>query len=64
MPTETIPFDNELLADEPAWTCPYCGDEGGEPMSITSREFQGCYGHGGMVELEEECCSKCFRELL
>ncbi len=65
MDTETIPFDNEILSDdEPSWTCPYCGDEGGEPMSIPSREFQGAYGHGGYVEWEEQCCSKCFRGLV
>ncbi len=60
---ETIPFDNEILSDdEPVWSCPYCGDEDGEPISVYSREFQGCAEHGGMVEWEEKMCTICERE--
>ena len=43
----------------PAWTCPYCAETGGEPLEITSREFQGEPGHGGFAEWREERCSLC-----
>jgi hypothetical protein len=62
---ETIPFDNEILSDdEPQWSCPYCGDEGGEPMIKYSRPY--LYGadydgnRGEMRQDAEECCSKCY----
>ena len=44
------------------WRCPYCGEAGGEPKTVYSREFQGEEGHGGMVEWEDERCSFCIRE--
>ncbi len=39
--------------------CPYCGETGGQPRFIVSREYQGQSPHGGMVEWEDECCSLC-----
>lgn len=43
------------------WECPNCGETGGHPRSIHSREFQGDRAHGGYVEFEEEGCSKCMQ---
>ena len=49
--------DLEIM-DE-AWYCPYCGEPGGEPRIIYSREYQGESPHGGMVEWADEMCSLC-----
>ena len=45
--------------DEDAWHCPYCGEEGGEPITIYSREYQGDSPHGGFVEWADEACTLC-----
>lgn len=50
----------ELELEQP-WSCPYCGEEDGEPMTLMWTEFQGCREHGGPVEFEEERCTKCCR---
>ncbi len=39
--------------------CPNCGEAGGAPVTKTTREFQGCREHGGMVEMDEERCTLC-----
>ena len=39
--------------------CPHCGESGGEPVQVISREFQGELGHGGIVEWIDEACSLC-----
>lgn len=39
--------------------CPNCGESGGEPRTVYSREYQGESPHGGMVEWEDKCCSLC-----
>ena len=58
---EKIPLDNEILYDdEPSWSCPYCGDDDGEPHDLYWSEFCGDAAHGGMVEYHEERCSKCY----
>jgi len=44
------------------WDCPNCGATGGESVTRRSREFQGCAEHGGMVEFEEEMCTRCVRQ--
>jgi hypothetical protein len=44
---------------ETGFVCPYCGEEGGEPRTVYSREFQGEEGHGGYVEWADEACSLC-----
>ena len=49
------------IEEEERWSCPYCGEEGGEPILSTWREYQGVSPHGGMVEFEEQMCSKCYR---
>jgi len=43
------------------WECPNCGEPGGSPRSVVSREFQGDEAHGGYVEFEDQGCSKCIR---
>ena len=40
-------------------TCPNCGETGGEPRTVTSSEFQGEPGHGGVVTWDDEGCSLC-----
>lgn len=44
-----------------AWECPNCGESGGKPEEVRSREWQGDEAHGGWVTFVEECCSKCLR---
>lgn len=44
---------------EPAWSCPYCGEEDGEPITKSWSEYQGVSPHGGMVDFQEEMCTKC-----
>ncbi len=44
-----------------AWSCPWCGEEGGESITEYSREWQGDAYHGGMVEWADERCTKCIR---
>jgi hypothetical protein len=39
--------------------CPYCGEDGGEPIMVRSREYQGESPHGGVVKWEDEMCSLC-----
>lgn len=39
--------------------CPYFGEAGGYPKTVSSREYQGDSPHGGMVEHTEERCSLC-----
>ncbi len=44
------------------WSCPNCGEEGGEPRTSYSRELYGADydgNRGEWREYEEECCSKC-----
>lgn len=41
------------------WHCPYCGETGGEPYTVYSREYQGDSPHGGIVEWSDECCTLC-----
>lgn len=42
------------------WECPHCGEAGGEPITTTSREWQGHEAPiGGWVEFTEEMCTKC-----
>lgn len=41
------------------WYCKYCGEEDGEPVNVTSREYQGDSPHGGMVEWHDEMCTLC-----
>ncbi len=41
------------------YTCPNCGDTGGTPITVTSREFQGDEAHGGYVNHEDDACSLC-----
>jgi hypothetical protein len=47
---------------ETSFVCPYCGESGGEPQTVYSREYQGESPHGGMVEHVDEMCSLCIRE--
>jgi hypothetical protein len=64
---ETVEEDDDIAKLEEVlvsvgaipWSCPYCGEEGGEPRTVSSREWQGDSAHGGMVYWEDECCSKC-----
>ena len=42
-----------------AWSCRYCGEEGGDPAGVAWDEYQGVEGHGGMVTFTEERCTKC-----
>lgn len=42
--------------------CPCCGEVGGYPVTVYSREYQGESPHGGMVEWEEQMCSLCERK--
>lgn len=60
-PYELEAQSSEELELEPAWSCPFCGEEGGEPVLNTWREYQGVSPHGGMVEFEEQMCTKCSR---
>lgn len=43
------------------FTCSYCGEEGGEPVTVFWSEFQGVSGHGGMVDFQDGRCTKCVR---
>lgn len=45
--------------DQAVWTCPYCGESLGEPVTVHSREFQGDEAHGGIVEWSDEACTVC-----
>jgi DnaJ-class molecular chaperone len=45
------------------YRCPNCGEDGGTPITVTYREFQGDAAHGGMVNHEDEACSKCIAEV-
>lgn len=53
-------FEIDVTAEnEEQWFCPYCGEPGGEPHTVYSREYQGESPHGGMVEWQDERCSLC-----
>ena len=67
MSRQFIPDLNRLwrrgyIDPETAFLCPYCGESGGEPRTVRSREFQGEEGHGGMVEHEDEMCTLCIAD--
>lgn len=47
---------------QPAWSCPFCGEEGGEPRTISSSEWYGADADGNRGEwreFSEEMCTKC-----
>ena len=58
---EPVTYTKDPASPE-EWHCPYCGDEGGEPVTVYAREFQGEEGHGGMVEWADEGCSRCVKQ--
>ena len=41
------------------WECPNCGEAGGNLVVVTWTEYQGVSPHGGLVDFEEQCCTKC-----
>ncbi len=43
------------------WECGYCGEAGGDPVTVGWSEFQGDEAHGGRVNFTEERCTKCAR---
>lgn len=53
---------NQYEAPTEEWYCPNCGESGGSPRTVVSREYQGDSPHGGMVEWEDDCCSLCVKE--
>ena len=55
------PDERDAYQGTPAsdFVCPHCGESGGEPVQVISREFQGELGHGGIVEWIDEACSLC-----
>jgi hypothetical protein len=51
-----------LQAEDAApWECPNCGEMGGTPVEVRSREWQGDEAQGGMVTWVDEGCSLCSR---
>jgi hypothetical protein len=43
------------------WECPYCGEPGGEPYTVSWTEYQGESPHGGLVTFQDERCTNCVR---
>ena len=58
-PDERAAYQGTPASD---FVCQYCGQSGGEPVEVASREFQGDEAHGGIVTWIDHGCTLCVKE--